>query len=130
MHTLKNKRNVRKGLFGFKLNMSKVDDRVKWDFTEGMMLSLSFDVKLVGLIRNCISSISYLVYVNGEAIDSFRLSRGLRQGCPFSPYLFLICMEGFSTLLKLLKQDGHMLGVNAYRGSPSMMHIFFVDDII
>ncbi|KAA3481323.1 reverse transcriptase [Gossypium australe] len=58
----------------------------------------------------CVCSVSYSVCLNGMHNDWFSPSRGLRQGDPLSPYLFLICAEGFSTLLQEAKQKGCMVG--------------------
>ncbi|XP_021734157.1 uncharacterized protein LOC110700882 [Chenopodium quinoa] len=83
-----------------KLDMSKAYDRVEWNFIESMMLKLGFDVNFVALIMRCLSSVSYSLLVNGFPSDRFVPTRGLRQGDPISPFLFLICAEGFSALLR------------------------------
>lgn len=76
----------------------------------------------------CISSVSYAAVVNGVITNSFEASRGLKQGDPLSPYLFLICTEGFSTLLKKAQQDGIIKGIQVNRGGPWINHLFFADD--
>lgn len=55
-------------------------------------------------------------------------SRGLRQGDPLSLYLFIICAEGLSSLLRKHERAGLVHGVRVVRGAPIMNHLFFADD--
>ncbi|KAA3488137.1 reverse transcriptase [Gossypium australe] len=73
---------------------------------------------------------SYSICLNGMSSDWFSPSRGLRQGDPLSPYLFLICAESFSTLLEDAKHRGCMGGAPFGRGRFSINHLLFVDDCI
>ena len=68
------------------------------------MLRLGFQV-WIDLIIKCMSSMSYRVKVNGNLSASFQLEHGLRQGNPQSPFLFLLCAEGFSALLNKAERD-------------------------
>lgn len=68
--------------------------------------------------------------VNDAYSKTFFPSKGLRQGDPLSLYLFLICMEGFSSLLKLAKRDGDLMRVKVCQGSPLVTHLFFADNSI
>ena len=76
----------------------------------------------------CISTISYSILVNGEPYGYITPSRGLCQGDPLSPYLFLLCAEGLYSLLHKAKLAGELLGVSISRGGPKITHLFFVDD--
>ncbi|KAA3478112.1 reverse transcriptase [Gossypium australe] len=130
LHSLKMKKNGKKGHFALKLDMSKAYDRVEWDFLAGMMTALGFHNDWIVLIMRCVCSVSYSVSLNGLNSDWFSPSRGLRQGDPLSPYLFLICAEGFATLLEDVKQRGLMEGAPIGRGRISINHLFFADDCI
>ncbi|KAA3477768.1 reverse transcriptase [Gossypium australe] len=130
LHSLKMKKKGKKGNFALKLDMSKTYDRVEWDFLAGMMKHLGFHDDWIVLIMRCVCSISYSVCLNGMHGDWFSPSRGLRQGDPLSPYLFLICAEGFSTLLQKAKQKGDMTGAPIGREHFSINHLFFADDCI
>ena len=75
-------------------------------------------------MMQCIS----FVRINGKPIDNIIPSRGLRQGDPLSPYLFLIYAEGLSALIKKSVQEGKMEGVVVCRGAPILSHLFFAYD--
>jgi hypothetical protein len=97
-------------------------------FLEAAMLRLSFDARWVYLIMACIRSVSYSVVVNGNPVGLFSPSRGIRQGDPISPYLFLICAEVFSSLLLKAEKRGVITGVPTSPRGPSLNHLFFADD--
>jgi hypothetical protein len=94
------------------------------------MLKLGFHERWVNLIMQCVTSVSYTVLVNGVPKGYIKPGRGLRQGDPLSPYLFLICAEGLSALLRKAERDSLIKGVSIYKGGPRISHLFFVDDSI
>lgn len=76
----------------------------------------------------CISTVSYRLIVNGCLTEEFHPSRGLRQGDTLSPYLFLICAEGFSALQNAAENEGKLQGVTICENAPSITHLLFADD--
>lgn len=66
-------------------------------------------------MMQCITLVTYDIKINGKLSAHITPSRGLRQGDPLSPYLFLICAEGLSALIKKAVSDGNMEGVFVYR---------------
>ena len=113
-----------------KLDMSKAYDRVEWKFVREIMLRMGFVQNWVDYIMNCMSTISYQVMLNGSIGETFRPTRGLRQGDPLSPFLCLICGEGLSSLMKMATKEGILKGVKASRGGPQVSHLLFVYDYI
>ncbi|KAA3472347.1 reverse transcriptase [Gossypium australe] len=77
------------------------------------MLKMGFARKWVDLIMRCITIASYAVITNGRKGNNFQPTRGVRQGDPLSPFLFLICSEGLSTLMRTTKKNGLIRGVKA-----------------
>jgi hypothetical protein len=59
----------------------------------------------------CVSWVTYRIEVNGMLTEPFSPERGLRQGDPLSPYLFLVCVEGFSALLRRAEDGGNLKGI-------------------
>uniref|UniRef100_A0A803Q6R6 Reverse transcriptase domain-containing protein n=1 Tax=Cannabis sativa TaxID=3483 RepID=A0A803Q6R6_CANSA len=128
IHHIRHKTQGRVGVSALKLDMSKAFDRVEWQYLEAIMLKMGFDIALPSLIMRCITSSSFSFSLNGEEVGQVLPSRGLHQGDPLSPYLFLICSERLSRLLHSKEQAGMLNGLKWTRHSPSVSHLLFADD--
>ena len=92
------------------------------------MKKLGFHDSWICLITRCITYVSYSVLINGVAFGNIIPSRDLRQGDPLSPYLFLLCADGFSSLIIKAVRNQMLSGLSIYRGCPKITHLFFADD--
>lgn len=92
------------------------------------MLKLGFDERWVKLIMACVSSVKYKVRFNSMETDTIIPTRGIRQGDPLSPYLFLMIVEGLSCLIQRAEERGDLEGIKVCRGAPSVSHLLFADD--
>ncbi|CAM8943692.1 unnamed protein product [Rhodiola kirilowii] len=89
-----------------KLDFCKAYDSISWDYLDQIQERMGFGVKWRKWISECISTVRLAVLVNGSPTEEFAMERGLRQGDPLSPFLFLIAAEGLSRLLSKQKKSG------------------------
>jgi hypothetical protein len=111
-----------------KLDMRKAYDRVEWSYLRAIMLRLGFHRLWVEMIMRLVSSVSFSVLFNGECQDTFTPTRGIRQGDPISPYLFLLAAEGLSCLLKSRNGSSSLSGIKVASSAPTVSHLLFADD--
>ncbi|GLT69877.1 hypothetical protein SLA2020_419910 [Shorea laevis] len=128
IHHLKNKRVGRKGNMAVKLDLSNAFDKVEWNFLEDTMRAMGFPERWTNCVMMCVRTVEYSVLINGCPTKKFTPSRGIRQGDPLSPFLFLLCAEGLSALLSRAINRGELKGLSLCRGSPRLSHLFFADD--
>lgn len=92
------------------------------------MLKMGFHEKWVGMVMATVKIVSYSILVNGEPRGNIQPTRGIRQGDPLSPYLFLLCSEGLNGLLQKAVNVGDIRGFSLCKYGPQISHLFFADD--
>eukprot|EP00253_Pinus_taeda_P011270 PITA_11270 len=110
------------------LDLSKAYDKVSWTYLEAILDTFEFSKPWIKWILALIKSPRYSIMVNGTPSTPFSPSRGIRQGDPLSPFLFVILMEGLSKLMAKRKEDGQIKGLQPIRSCPATTHQQFVDD--
>jgi hypothetical protein len=129
IHTIR-RQKAKCPFFALKIDMTKAYDRIEWNYLKGVLLKLGFRDSWVKMIMRCVTSVKYAVKVNGELTESFLPTRGIRQGDPISPYLFLLCAEGLSCLLQKKEETGELKGIRNGKSGPSISHLLFADDSV
>ena len=92
------------------------------------MEKMGFLVTWIKRVISCVTTPSFSILVNGKAYGMIHPFRGIREGVPLSPYLLLLCAEGFTALLAQEKSKGRIKGVSIYRGAPKVTNLMFADD--
>ncbi|XP_045791800.1 uncharacterized protein LOC123886537 [Trifolium pratense] len=116
------------GHVGIKTDMTKAYDRVEWEFLEATMSIMGFPATMVQTIMKCVSTVKFSILINGYPSQEFYPQRGLRQGDPLSPYLFIICANVLSGLISRAQQEKLIHGVKISQGAPEISHLLFADD--
>lgn len=126
IHSIRSKKL--KGII-LKIDLVKAFDRVSQLYLKMLLIHLGFPHLFTTWIMSCISTASFSVLINGFASHFFHSERGLRQGCPISPLLFLIVMERLSQLTAQEKQNGKPFGLKI-NNHCHLTHLLFVDDVL
>lgn len=115
------------GLMMAKIDLGKAYDRIKWSFIGLVLKSCGFLTQFRRLIFGCLSSVQYNLLVNGNVEGEIEPSRGLHQGDPLSPYLFILCIEVLSQLLDI---NGDIQGIKFGKDIPAITHLLYADDLL
>jgi exonuclease III len=116
-----------------KLDIEKAYDHVNWSCLLHLMERMGFGRRWRLWIEACISSVQFSVLVNGSPEGFFSCSRGLRQGDPLSPLLFLLVMEVLSRMLNKVEEEGLIQGFRAGNNAVDglcISHLLYADDTI
>jgi hypothetical protein len=125
-----NSKRGRGGLMAVKIDMEKAFDRMEWSFILAILSKLGFHPTWINWARICISSLSFSVLINGSPFGLFAPERGLRQGDPLSPFLFILGTEVLSRLLIRKESQALLRGIKISRSYAPISHLLFADDLI
>uniref|UniRef100_A0A803LHK0 CCHC-type domain-containing protein n=1 Tax=Chenopodium quinoa TaxID=63459 RepID=A0A803LHK0_CHEQI len=95
-----NKVSSKANLMALKIDLSKAFDCLEWSFIKDTLLSINLPSNIVNLIISCICNPRISLLWNGEVTESFSPSRGIRQGDPLSPYIFVLCLDRLSCMIQ------------------------------
>ena len=128
LHAMHSRKKGKNGSLALKLDISKVYDRVEWPFLQGIMQRMGFSEGWIIRVMGCVTTSSSSVLINGKPFGNIHQSKGIRQEDPLSPYLFLLCAKGFTSLLAKAELEGRIHGVSICRRAPTISNLLFADD--
>jgi len=124
-------RKHKKELLLFKVDFEKAYDSINWGYLDEVMHKMGFLVLWRKWIKECIGTATASVLVNGSPTDEFHMERGLRQGDPLSPFLFLLAAEGFNILMKSMVDNHLFHDYKVGAGTTTVVsHLQFADDTL
>lgn len=111
-----------------KLDLEKAYDKINWDFICSVLHNFHFPTKWVNLIRACITTVQHCLIINGSTTNRFSPKRGIRQGEPISPYLFILCMETLTFLIN--KKVGSRNWTPVGFRDVTISHLLYANDVL
>jgi hypothetical protein len=122
--------NRHNGFIGIKTDMAKAYDRLEWDFLNETLRAMNFPPNLTNTIMQCVKTVTFSILINGQSTNKFCPERGLRQGDPLSPYLFIICADVLSTLISNAQDNKLIHGVKIAPRAPEITHLFLLMTVL
>ncbi|GJV22275.1 RNA-directed DNA polymerase, eukaryota, reverse transcriptase zinc-binding domain protein, partial [Tanacetum coccineum] len=119
----------RKQTMIFKVDFEKAYDSVRWDFVVAILKKFGFGDKWCKWILSCLQSSRGSILVNGSPTSEFQFFKGLKQGDPLSPFLFILVMESLHISFQRVVDAGLFSGI-MLDTSLSVSHLFYADDVI
>ena len=113
-----------------KIDLEKAYDKLEWNFIREMLIWINIPCSLVDLIMSCVSSVYTSILFNRGCLQPLYQSRGIRQGDPFSLYLFIICMDYLGQLIEEKCSENLWKLVRSSKSGPAFSHLMFVDDLV
>ncbi|GJV60665.1 RNA-directed DNA polymerase, eukaryota [Tanacetum coccineum] len=113
----------------FKIDFEKAFDSVRWDYLDVVLANFGFGLKWRSWIQGCLNSAMGSILVNGSPTSEFKFSKGLKQGDPLSPFLFILIMESLHLSFNNVVNAGLYNGIQIDE-SLNLSHLFYADDVI
>ncbi|GJT45976.1 RNA-directed DNA polymerase, eukaryota, reverse transcriptase zinc-binding domain protein [Tanacetum coccineum] len=113
----------------FKVDFEKAFDSVRWDFLDDVLKNLGFGSRWRDWIQSCLNSSKGSILVNGSPTSEFQYFKGLKQGDPLSPFLFILVMESLHLSFQKVVNAGLYKGV-VLDNSLQISHLFYADDVV
>ncbi|GAU45807.1 hypothetical protein TSUD_87100 [Trifolium subterraneum] len=126
----RNRMTGKRGYFAIKVDLAKAYDMLRWDFIHKTLQEVGFPPGMIEVIMHGVTTVTTNVKWNGARTEYFRPYRGIRQGDPMSPYLFVLCMDKLSHMISQAVDGGKWVGIRAGRAGPIISHLMFADDLL
>ena len=111
-----------------KLDLSKAFDKISWQYLRSILHAFDFHPTWTQWILSLVSSTFFLILVNGAPSPTFKPSRGIRQGDPLSPFLFILMEEGLNRCILETIEKNTLKGLSPHGIHPPLSHTQIVDD--
>ena len=128
-HSFKSKKG-KEGWMAIKLDMEKAYDKIEWNFLFAVLKKFGFCPQVIDWIKVCVSSVTFSVLVNNGPTEVFTPQRGLRQGDPLSPFLFILCAEVLARKIQFESNINKNIGFPIIKNGTRIPFLSFADDII
>ncbi|XP_026398305.1 uncharacterized protein LOC113294100 [Papaver somniferum] len=113
-----------------KVDFEKAFDHMNWDFIDEIFGKMGFGDKWRSWVSCCVELVRFSVIINGLATGYFKSSKGIRQGDPLSPFLFLLVGEALSFMIKQAQEHGLISGFQVAGRGRLISHLQFADDTL
>jgi hypothetical protein len=113
-----------------KVDFEKAYDSVDWGFLEYMLRRFGFCEVWIGWIKACVFGGNLSVLVNGSPTREINIQRGLKQGDPLAPFLFLLVAQGFGGAMRRAEELGMFKGFKIRNYGPTISHLQYADDTL
>ncbi|XLR04694.1 hypothetical protein S83_070892, partial [Arachis hypogaea] len=113
-----------------KLDFQKAYDRVRWSFVDMVLQKMGFGLRWRAWVKECVTTASMSVLINGSPSKPFRMERGLRQGDPLSPFLFVLVVDVLHRMVGEAVRNGRISPLLVGRDNIELSHLQFADDTI
>ena len=123
IHSIKKRKRWANSYMTVKTDISKAYDRMEWQFLRDTMTHMGFDSVWINWIMQCVESVSFSVLINGSPKGTIQPQRGIQQGDPLSPYLFILCSEVLSHLLTTTAGIKRLKGMKISNTGPTINHL-------
>nr|DAD35521.1 TPA_asm: hypothetical protein HUJ06_006161 [Nelumbo nucifera] len=129
-HFLKNQKSGKTFYMAIKINLNKAYDRLEWPYIIKVLDKLGINSHWQGLIQSCISSVEFAFKINGTQRGKVKPCRGIRQGDPLPPYIFILAVQALSLIIQDSVQNGRLHPLRFKRSGMSISHMFYTDDCL
>ncbi|GJR19843.1 RNA-directed DNA polymerase, eukaryota [Tanacetum coccineum] len=119
-----------KKLMIFKVDFDKAYDSLCWEYIDFVMIQFGFGTRWRNWIRECLITARLSILINGSPTEEIAIFRGLRQGDPLSPFLFILAMEGLHIVIQKAMEDKKITGAVVGDTKLNISHLFYADDVV